>query len=116
MSRFIIHGGKPLSGELTAGGNKNAVLPIIAATLLTDEEVVLENVPHIRDVISMLEIVEHLGAEVDHDGHRVRSAPPTCGRPRSPGSCASRRAPPSSSWPRCWRAAGEPRSAHRAAT
>jgi UDP-N-acetylglucosamine 1-carboxyvinyltransferase len=72
MSRFVIHGGKPLSGELTAGGNKNAALPIIAATLLTDEEVVLENVPRIRDVISMLSILEHLGAEVDHEGHRVR--------------------------------------------
>jgi len=72
MSRFVIHGGKPLSGELTASGNKNAALPIIAATLLTDEEVVLENVPRIRDVLSMLTILEHLGAEVDHEGDRVR--------------------------------------------
>jgi UDP-N-acetylglucosamine 1-carboxyvinyltransferase len=72
MSRFVIHGGRPLSGELTISGNKNAALPIIAATLLTDEEVVLENVPQIRDVLNMLGILEHLGAEVDHSGHRVR--------------------------------------------
>jgi len=72
MSRFVIRGGTPLRGELTAGGNKNAALPIIAATLLTDEEVVLENVPQIRDVLSMLAILEHLGAEVDQDGDRVR--------------------------------------------
>lgn len=72
MSHFIINGGKPLAGELTAGGNKNATLPMIAATLLTDEEVVLENVPPIRDVFSMLTILEHLGAQVEHEGDIVR--------------------------------------------
>jgi UDP-N-acetylglucosamine 1-carboxyvinyltransferase len=72
MSRFVIHGGRPLSGELSVSGNKNAALPIIAATLLTDEEVVLENVPQLRDVLNMLAILEHLGAEVDLDGNEVR--------------------------------------------
>ena len=71
MSRLIIRGGKPLSGEITASGNKNAVLPMIAAALLTDEEVVLTNVPDIRDVRSMLTILAHLGAEVAHEGDRV---------------------------------------------
>jgi UDP-N-acetylglucosamine 1-carboxyvinyltransferase len=71
MSRFIIHGGRPLSGEITASGNKNAVLPMIAAALLTDEEVVLTNVPDIRDVRSMLRILDHLGADVSHEGDRV---------------------------------------------
>lgn len=65
MSRFVVQGGKPLSGEITACGNKNAVLPMISASLLTTEEVVLENVPDISDVTSMLEIAEHLGAKVE---------------------------------------------------
>ena len=65
MSRFVIHGGKPITGEVTVSGNKNAVLPMIAACLLTEDEVVLENVPAIRDVAAMLEILQHLGAEVN---------------------------------------------------
>ena len=65
MSCFMIQGGNPLSGEITASGNKNAVLPMLAACLLTDEELVLENVPAIRDVHSMLTILEHVGVKVD---------------------------------------------------
>ncbi len=64
MSQFVIKGGRPLSGEIVASGSKNAVLPMIAASLLTDEEVVLENVPDLRDVSGMLEILEYLGASV----------------------------------------------------
>jgi len=71
MSRFVIRGGQRLGGELTASGNKNAVLPMLAACLLTDEEMVLENVPGIRDVDAMLEILVHLGAEVAREGSRV---------------------------------------------
>jgi len=72
MSRFVVHGGKPLSGEIRASGNKNAVLPMLAATLLTDEEVVLENVPEIRDVASMLEILDFLGADISRSEGEVR--------------------------------------------
>ncbi len=72
MSRFVIRGGQRLSGEITASGNKNAVLPMLAATLLTDEEVVLENVPGIRDVDAMLDILAYLGAEISRDGGTVR--------------------------------------------
>jgi UDP-N-acetylglucosamine 1-carboxyvinyltransferase len=71
MSEYVIHGGKSLSGELTASGNKNAILPMLAATLLTDEEVVLENVPEIRDVAGMLEILAHLGADVSRSPNQV---------------------------------------------
>ncbi len=76
MSRFVIRGGQRLSGDITASGSKNAVLPMLAACLLTDEEVVLENVPAIRDVDSMLDILRYLGAEVARDGStlRVRAA------------------------------------------
>ena len=71
MSRFVIHGGRPLEGEIRASGSKNAVLPMIAAAMLTDEEVVLENVPSIRDVDVMLEIAGVMGAEVARLGDRV---------------------------------------------
>ena len=71
MSRFIVQGGKPLSGEITASGNKNAILPMIAAALLTDEEIVLDNVPDLRDVAHMLEVLTHLGARVERQGRRV---------------------------------------------
>ena len=54
MEKFIIQGGVPLSGEIPPAGNKNAALPILAACLLTDEELVIGNVPRIRDVESML--------------------------------------------------------------
>ena len=72
MSRFIIRGGQRLSGEITASGNKNAVLPMLAACLLTDQEVVLENVPKIRDVDAMLDILAHLGAEITREDGTVR--------------------------------------------
>jgi UDP-N-acetylglucosamine 1-carboxyvinyltransferase len=71
MGQFVIHGGKPLSGEIRASGNKNAILPMLAAALLTDEEVVLQNVPEIRDVASMLEILSHVGADVERTGDQV---------------------------------------------
>ena len=64
MEKFIIHGGVPLSGELTAAGNKNAALPILAACLLTDEELLLHRVPRIRDTEAQLALLERLGVEV----------------------------------------------------
>ncbi len=72
MSRFVIRGGQRLGGEITASGNKNAVLPMLAACLLTEDEVVLENVPAIRDVDAMLDILAYLGAEIARDGGTVR--------------------------------------------
>ncbi len=65
MSSFIINGGKPLSGELPVSGSKNAVLPIICATLLSKELCVLKNVPDIADVKNLSEILRGLGASVD---------------------------------------------------
>src|SRR5688500_2542142 len=54
MEKFVIEGGQPLSGTLAPAGNKTAALPLLAASLLTDEEVVLRNVPRIRDVEAMV--------------------------------------------------------------
>jgi UDP-N-acetylglucosamine 1-carboxyvinyltransferase len=65
---FVIEGGRPLSGRLRASGNKNGVLPILAACLLTDEPVELSNVPRIRDVGTMLALLQNLGAEVEWTG------------------------------------------------
>jgi UDP-N-acetylglucosamine 1-carboxyvinyltransferase len=64
MEKFIIQGGVPLSGEIVPAGNKNAALPILAACLLTEEELVVRNVPRIRDVQSMLGLLERLGVNV----------------------------------------------------
>ncbi|HSD24623.1 MAG TPA: UDP-N-acetylglucosamine 1-carboxyvinyltransferase [Solirubrobacterales bacterium] len=64
MEKFIIQGGVPLSGEIVPAGNKNAALPILAACLLTAEELVIRNVPQIRDVQSMLGLLERLGVQV----------------------------------------------------
>ena len=64
MSSFVIEGGRPLAGEVQIAGNKNAALPMLAATLLTDEAVTLENVPEIRDVLTMQAVLADLGADV----------------------------------------------------
>ena len=65
MSRFVINGGHRLRGEVTCGGNKNEALPVLCATLLTDQPVTLHNVPRIRDVNVLLEILADLGATVE---------------------------------------------------
>jgi UDP-N-acetylglucosamine 1-carboxyvinyltransferase len=64
MEKFVIDGGVPLSGELTAAGNKNAALPILAACLLTEEELLLHRVPRIRDTEAQVALLEQLGVEV----------------------------------------------------
>jgi UDP-N-acetylglucosamine 1-carboxyvinyltransferase len=67
MSTLVIRGQRPVSGTLRVAGNKNAALPMIAASLLTPEPVVLANVPDIADVTSMLEVAKMLGADVRRD-------------------------------------------------
>jgi UDP-N-acetylglucosamine 1-carboxyvinyltransferase len=68
MEKFVIEGGVPLHGEVTPGGNKNAALPLLAACLLTEEPVILHNVPRIRDVSDMRHLIESLGVTVDDLG------------------------------------------------
>jgi UDP-N-acetylglucosamine 1-carboxyvinyltransferase len=65
MEKLVIEGGVPLSGTIVPAGNKNAALPLLACSLLTDEEVVLSNVPRIRDVEAMLALLSRLGVRVD---------------------------------------------------
>ncbi len=69
--RFEIVGGQPIGGVIRPSGNKNAALPLIAATLLTDDEVVLRNVPEIRDVEALIRIISELGVQVDLRGEGV---------------------------------------------
>jgi UDP-N-acetylglucosamine enolpyruvyl transferase len=64
MEKFVIEGGVPLSGTVVPAGNKNAALPLLACSLLTEEEVVLRNVPRIRDVEAMLALLADLGVQV----------------------------------------------------
>jgi UDP-N-acetylglucosamine 1-carboxyvinyltransferase len=64
MEKFVIEGGVPLSGTVTPAGNKNGALPILAASVLTSDEVVVRNVPRIRDVEAMLDILRGLGVKV----------------------------------------------------
>ena len=71
MARFIIHGGKRLAGIYVPGGNKNAVLPMLAACVLTDKPVTLENVPLIEDVHTMLELLSGLGVDISIKDHSV---------------------------------------------
>jgi len=65
MESFVIEGGRPLNGTVRAAGNKNGALPILAASILSSEEVRLSNVPRIRDVETMVELLADIGADVE---------------------------------------------------
>src|SRR6202453_3990651 len=64
MDKFVIEGGVPLSGTMVPAGNKNGALPILAASVLTEDEVLVRNVPRIRDVEAMIEILTAIGVDV----------------------------------------------------
>ncbi len=72
MERFIIEGGQPLAGTIRPAGNKNEALGVLPAALLTDEPVVVDNVPQIGDVLTLLEILSDLGVEIERLGeHKI---------------------------------------------
>ena len=64
LEKFVINGGKPLKGEVTISGAKNAAVAIVAATILCDEPCVLENVPDISDITICMKILSSMGAVV----------------------------------------------------
>jgi UDP-N-acetylglucosamine 1-carboxyvinyltransferase len=68
VPKFVVEGGHRLQGTVRPAGNKNAALPMLAATLLTEEEVILENVPDIRDVRTMVGLLQAMGAEAEWTG------------------------------------------------
>jgi UDP-N-acetylglucosamine 1-carboxyvinyltransferase len=81
MQSFVIEGGRPLSGTVWASGNKNGALPILAASLLASEEVRLSNVPRIRDVETMAELIADLGADVEWSApNEIRIDPSSVGK------------------------------------
>ncbi|MGH7567754.1 MAG: UDP-N-acetylglucosamine 1-carboxyvinyltransferase [Gemmatimonadales bacterium] len=91
---FCVTGGRPLKGTIRPAGNKNAALPILAATLLADGPCHIDNVPHIRDVETMLALLTHLGAEVRWLGENSVAVDATRAEPRplDPALCARIRA------------------------
>lgn len=73
MAQYIMNGGSPLVGEVSIGGAKNAALGILAAAIMTDEDVIIDNLPDVRDINVMLEAIKAIGANVDRlSKHSVR--------------------------------------------
>ena len=73
MEKYVIKGGNPLVGEVEIGGAKNAALAILAAAIMTDEEVLIENLPDVRDINVLLQVIGEIGAQVTRiDAHTVR--------------------------------------------
>ena len=64
MDKLIIHGGASLEGEVSISGAKNSALPILSATLLTDQPVVIGNVPHLHDITTTIELLGRMGSRI----------------------------------------------------
>jgi UDP-N-acetylglucosamine 1-carboxyvinyltransferase len=92
--RFLVHGGRPLSGTVRPAGNKNAALPILAATLVADGPVILTNVPRIRDVEMMIALLCDLGASVEWTAPNTVTVDTRAviSKPLDPALCAKIRA------------------------
>jgi len=92
--RFLVRGGRPLRGTVRPAGNKNAALPILAATVLADGVVELDNIPRIRDVETMLALLQDLGAKVEWTATNTVTADTRAVRPKplDPALCAKIRA------------------------
>ena len=96
--QYIVEGGHRLAGTIQPSGNKNAALPIIAAALLTEHPVTLENVPRIRDVETLVELIRSVGASAEWRGRntlaihakeiRAADSIPSCARRSAPRSCS----------------------------
>ncbi len=92
--QYVVEGGKPLHGTITPSGNKNAALPIVAAALLSQSIVRLENVPNIRDIQTLIELIVSIGAKVEWTGPNALLIEPRDLSPRDldPDLCAKIRA------------------------
>jgi UDP-N-acetylglucosamine 1-carboxyvinyltransferase len=84
MDKFLIQGGTPLIGEIAVSGSKNSALPALAASLLTDEKVILGRIPKVRDIRTMEKLLAHTGARVTHDNGRVIVEAADLTRPEAP--------------------------------
>ena len=65
MDQYIIKGGKPLQGEVNISGAKNAALGILAAAIMSDDKVIIDNLPNVRDINVLLQAIENIGAKVE---------------------------------------------------
>src|SRR5687768_5832962 len=88
--QYVVEGGRTLHGTIRPSGNKNAALPIVAAALISENTVHLENVPHIRDIETLMELIRSVGASSEWTGtHAVRiSGPHTTAKDLEPALCA----------------------------
>lgn len=77
MDKFLIQGGGPLTGEIRISGSKNAGLPLLAATILSDDKVRMGNVPHLKDMTTMVELLRTLGITITDDGDALLIDPNT---------------------------------------
>jgi UDP-N-acetylglucosamine 1-carboxyvinyltransferase len=84
MEKLMIRGRKPLEGEVQTSGAKNSALPVLAASLLTSEPVVLHRVPRVRDIATMEKLMRYNGASVEVDGNTVRVHAATVPNPEAP--------------------------------
>ncbi|MFH1847681.1 MAG: UDP-N-acetylglucosamine 1-carboxyvinyltransferase [Candidatus Omnitrophota bacterium] len=75
MKKLVIEGAKRLEGSVAISGSKNACLPILAATLLTDEKCIIRNVPALRDIRTMIKLLENLGMDCDFAGSEIAVSP-----------------------------------------
>ncbi|MFA6142827.1 MAG: UDP-N-acetylglucosamine 1-carboxyvinyltransferase [Candidatus Omnitrophota bacterium] len=78
MDKLVIEGGRSLKGVVSISGAKNACLPILAATLLSDDRSVIHNIPNLRDMLTMAKILKNLGARVQQDGDTITVEPKGC--------------------------------------
>ncbi len=85
MESLVIRGGQPLNGDVRIGGAKNAALPVLISALLTDQDLLVSNVPHLRDITTVLELLGRLGARIEVDEKSVVRV--------NAGKLISRRAP-----------------------
>ncbi len=67
MEKLLIKGGRRLSGEINCSGAKNAALPMIAATILSDDDITLRNLPYLQDITTMFELMGSMGAKITLD-------------------------------------------------
>jgi UDP-N-acetylglucosamine 1-carboxyvinyltransferase len=84
MDRFVIKGGRRLQGRVSIGGSKNAALPALAATLLTSKRVDLTNVPEVRDIRTMVRLLQHIGVEIEERSGRLMATAAKLANPEAP--------------------------------
>ncbi|MCU1325655.1 MAG: UDP-N-acetylglucosamine 1-carboxyvinyltransferase [Bryobacterales bacterium] len=84
MDKFVIQGGTPLVGSIPTSGAKNSALPVLAAALLTAEDVVLRRIPRVRDIRTMERLLVDIGSEIDVDGETVTVRTPKIVSPEAP--------------------------------